>query len=198
MLVEGQSKAEYVKQVLRTSPDVYFAGAAPHTHYETLPSSCWAESLDVVVSPIVAEFNPVKLNEFMDGLISGITHSVRERSLYLPGGVLRIGTLSYDEKIGSVKRVTEATLRLDSEAAPDLSDIEKKARIETVHDLMRRTWVRVFPDRTSAQDAFGHIVRASEALEDRSLSTLHSLDKKQLNELRALYGVARPKRFWLF
>lgn len=146
-----KTKIAVVREQLQTNPNLYFAGEIHHYHSTAPESGDWTETVDIIVAPKKPIFDADKLNTLMDGLITNIEPSAKDKALNRSDGGLDLGKLYFDETIGTMQQITITKIQT---AEPETIKKAKKTvgetRKENQYEMQRRTWVRVYPDSTSA------------------------------------------------
>jgi hypothetical protein len=199
----SRTKIAYVREQLHNNPKVYFAGEIHRYHPGAPEYSYWTETVDIIISPTTPQFEANQLNSFMDSLIVGMEPTSRDTAR--GGGThdLNLGRLYFDETIGSLREVTLTTIETSE---PDV--LQRAGRIvgeskrEKQRKIQRRTWVRVYPDPTSAQAVYEYENGVTAGTTEPS-STYeyadHWLTPEQVDKLRKQYThegiIDKAKRF---
>ena len=143
------SLLEKVREGLRSDKRVFFAGEIIHRDY----GAGWLETVDIIVSPVEPIYDPNKLNDFMDSLAPDLPRSARDAARhYDEKSNFELGKLYFDESLGSTRReIKIVTTAIEPEVLVR-SGVQIGESHETKEEnLNRRTWVRVYPDTSSAQ-----------------------------------------------
>jgi len=143
------SLLQQVKEGLQADERVYFAGEAVYPRY----GAGWLEAVDIIVAPVEPIYDADRLNEFMDSLLSEIPRSARDAATkYNQRANFSLGKLYFDETIGETRReIKTITTAVDPEALTRAGVNIGETHKTEEESLERRTWVRVYPDATSAQ-----------------------------------------------
>lgn len=149
---ERRSKLVIVRDQILANPEVFYAGEV--VKYNTIGG--WAQRIDMIVAPVKPTFNVEDLNRFMNSLIEGVEASSRD-AVYPQGddGGIHLGKLYYDEPIG--RRRTETTTfvtPVEAEALQNAGITIGETHKTREEDIMRRTWLIVYPNTLSAQTIF--------------------------------------------
>lgn len=140
---------EKVRESLLTDERVYFAGEILHSPY----GAGWLEAVDIIVAPVNPIYDAEKLNEFMHSLAPDIPRSTWDEARhYSMDSAFRLGKLYFDETVGSTTREIDiTTTAVDPEALKRTGVHIGKSHETKEEELKRRTWVRIYPDTTSAK-----------------------------------------------
>lgn len=159
--VATQSKLEVVEATLAKRPDIVVVSKEIRTtDIRSLSNEVWAEMVNFKVAPLQSTFDAEKLQALMMGLVpEGLTLSDKDNfsmHAYGPEGILKFGTLYFDEDIGSVKGRVDITVEdqqfLKRLRASNPSVKSPEITLETDSQLRRSTWVSLYPDVQSAED----------------------------------------------
>ncbi|MBI3954475.1 hypothetical protein HY333_00355 [Candidatus Collierbacteria bacterium] len=147
---ERRSILVVVREQILANPAVFYAGEV--VKFDGLGG--WAQTIDMIVSPVKPIFDVKKLNEFMYGLVDVKPTQYDDAYPKQEDGI-HLGRLYFDEPIG--RRRTEATTFVTPVEADTLQQagitIGETNRTHE-EDIMRRTWLRLYPDPLSAQTIF--------------------------------------------
>lgn len=151
----GKSILAEVRNQLQTNPQLFYAGEM-FSHPSTDPEiRNWTETVDIIVAPVSPIFDAQELNKFMDGLIVGVQTSSRDQADPLEDGGLSLGKLYYDELIGTRRQeITTLVTAVDPEALQRAQIAVGEDQRTVIKNLLRRIWVRVYPNALSAQTIF--------------------------------------------
>ena len=143
------SLLEKVKEGLRSDKRVFFAGEIIHRNY----GADWLETVEIIVSPVEPIYDPNKLNDFMDSLAPDLPRSARDAARHSDEkSDFQLGKLYFDESLGSTRREIKIITTAIEQEALVRSGVQIGESHETEEqNLNRRTWVRVYPDTSSAQ-----------------------------------------------
>lgn len=150
-LINETSKLALIRDQLSTRGDVFVAGeiilSGPNSNF-----GGWIETVGIIVAPQKPNYDIRSLNNWMDGLISGIKPSARDEAYPYGDDGIHLGKLYFDENLGVMK---ETVIR---EVTPvHLDDLLRTgvkpggSTTSTERSLQRRTWVRPYPDPMVAQ-----------------------------------------------
>lgn len=151
--IKGQEQKpslfQQVKEGLLTDPKVFFAGEILHSPYGT----GWIEAVDIIVSPTNPIYDADRLNEFMDHLLPELPRSSRDAARkHDKESDFQLGKLYFDETLGTIKREIRITTTTVEPKVLERAGVQIGESYEMEKELLRRrTWVRVYPDTTSAQ-----------------------------------------------
>ena len=150
---------------------------------------------DVYVAPIQPIFDANELNAFMQGIISikpSSTHLAAQQS----DGYLRLGKLYYDEVIGSIRKIViEQVETTEPEIIQKVGGIVGETRTESTKAPQRRTAVKVYPERFSAQEVHDYQAGLARGAITRPMvgnMTDHWLEPDQIERLKALHHKEPP------
>lgn len=197
-----KTKLNIVREQLQANTDVYFAGEVHHYHNGAPEYGYWTETVDIIVSPIKPEFNPDKLNVFMNNLIVGLKNSAKDEARNNGGDGINLGRLYFDESIGTIHKTTITTI---TTTEPDT--IKKADRVvgksEEVWEgnMQRRTWVRVYPEPISAKTVYDYEsgVANGDITQDSSYGyAQHWLTGEQIRKLKDQYSKNPIKKITAF
>ena len=199
-----ESKLEEVQEQLRANPDLYYAGeifkhppAGPGVGY-------WSETVDIIVAPVKPIFDIKRLNEFMHGLIKGLKPTSRDGATEWGEGGIHLGRLYFDESIGKqVRKIKTHITAIDHEALQRVGITPGESESAEEEDIQRRTWVRVYPDPTSARTIYEYKNGVNEGnieYNDTFSYLEHWIDgdqikaiKRQQNPFQKVAGLLRGK-----
>lgn len=149
---ESDTKIHQIREQLKANPAVFFAGEI-HAYYPSAPDyGYFSEGIDILVAPMNPLFSASELNAFMNALIKNLAYTSVDQASETNQGDLRLGKLYFDEQIGEQREITFTTIITNepetlAKAGKEVGTVQR----ESVKKLLRRTWVRVYPDRASAQ-----------------------------------------------
>lgn len=143
------SLLERVREGLQSDKRVFIGGEIIHSN----SGMGWLETVDIIVAPIKPIYDPKKLNLFMDELVPNLTRSAKDEASHRDKtSNFELGKLYFDETLGIVKREIKITTTAIEPTALERSGVQIGESHKTEEErLKRRTWVRVYPDATSAQ-----------------------------------------------
>lgn len=183
-IVEKRSSVlDQVRAQLLARSDVYFAGEIPGS------GGGWTETVDIIVAPVKPIYDFVKLNKFMEGLISGIKTSAKDSATdYMDGGI-HFGKLYFDEKLGvSESEVITRITAIEPEALQNAGVKIGESRSTHENRLERRTWVTPYPDIEVAKLVADYEIGIREGIFEYAdaLNYLHSwISPEQMRLLKA-------------
>jgi hypothetical protein len=147
------SKLATVRTALRLNNQVMVHNVEEHL-YLPEPNGYWTHTVDFIITPVKGLYSVEELQGFMMGLVP-IEMSCKDD--FRGGGeYLYFGKLYFDETIGTETVAGSRTIRITD---PDVNLPDSFEKGEMIIDLgqtivrMRRTWVRVYPDREYAKRA---------------------------------------------
>lgn len=148
---EVRSKLVIVREQIFANPNVFYAGEL--TGYGGMGG--WTQTVDMIISPTKPIYDSKKLNLFMDGLISGIQTSARDEARSRGDGGIDLGKLYFDEPIGKIETETFTFVSpIEVSALQNAGITIGKTHNKSEENLMRRTWVRVYPSQVLAKLVF--------------------------------------------
>lgn len=168
---ESVELMQVVVDSLRANPDVVVVGGYERISLSTgkwpNPDGYWSRTLNIFTHPKDPIYTADELNMFMFGLVPELEPTCSDR---FRGGShgdlsLGLGTLYYDERIGTAALSATVQLREGLSAIRSGGILASEWSIEQTLDLRQRTWVRVFPDA-------GHLADAAEGQNQYSIPTV--------------------------
>ncbi len=184
-----------IKEQLIKNPDVYIAGEIRRAYNVPLDYGEWTEMVEIFVAPVVPLFDAPELNAFMKNMLSLEPFSVYPAVLQADG-CLRLGRLNYTEVIGSLRRtIIEYVDTTEPELIQKLGKVVGETRTESTKDLHRKTVVKVYPERFSAQDVHNYQAGLAQGTITRPIvgnMTDHWLEPDQIERLKALHHKDPP------
>ena len=196
-----QTKLAAVREQLQANPNVVVIGELS-TYYELhgLTDRAGLESVDIIVAPVKPLFEAAQLNAFMSGLFTDDVQwpGTGETRAYDDGKGLRLGHITLEEQIASIRRTTSTVIESkDSETIQRAGLVVGESRVEEQGTLMRGIHVRVYPDQSTATDvgqyeldlANGRVKRDSK-LAERG----YHLEKSYLRRIRGQHSSNRVVR----
>jgi|SRR3989344_6426080 len=141
------SKLTVVRNSLEANPDVVIVRVNDIKYFPNR-DGFWSQKVDYIVAPRKGLYTPDELQSFMmslvpDGLVPTSVDSFQEY-----GNTLRFGVLYFDEKVGKEERTL--TLTDDELLNANIPHFGNGKKI--TEDLLRRTWVRPYPNEAFARD----------------------------------------------
>ena len=187
-----KTKIAAVREQLQANKDVYFAGEIHDFHPDAPNVGYWTETVSMIVAPTNPQFDVDKLNVYMDGLITEVDLSAKDRAYEENDGGIHLGKLYYDEAIGLIR--IERTETIETTELETVQRAGKKVgetKAEEIKPLQRRTWVRVYPDTLSAHEVYEYeqgVINGT--FEPNSIHgyTQHWLRGEQIRELKAQHS----------
>jgi hypothetical protein len=187
-----QTKIALVREQLLGNPSLHFAGEIHHFNPTAPESGYWTETVDIIVAPKKPQFDLAGLNDFMDGLITGVELSARDEAYAQSDDGIHLGKLYYDETIGSMKKTTITVIdTTEPDTIQHAGRVVGETQTERTDKIQRRTWVRVYPDAISADTVYdyenGMANGTVEPNADHQYAQ-HWLNGEQVRHLRAQYS----------
>lgn len=181
-----KTKLEIVRVEVQQNPDIYLAGEISQFH-----TGGWTQGVNMIVAPIKPEFDADALNELMFGLIKGIEPTQNDRFYGYPG-TLKLGKLYFDEQIGLIEREITTTVTAYDMEAMLASGIELNPKNPSIQKepLKRRTWLRVYPDVTSAATIYQYESGTREGTTEPTLDISrfgYEIPRPYLEKIKAQY-----------
>ena len=164
------SKLTVVRQSLEANPDVVIVHVDDQKYFPN-KDGYWSQKVDYIVAPRRRLYTADELQEFMMGLVPDLQPTSVD-SFRQYGNTLRFGLLYFDEKVGEEERVL--TLTAEDLLNSNTSDFVNGKRTST-EDLLRRTWVRPYPNKAFARDVIEGILRFKRYATD--LDTLRKYER---------------------
>lgn len=158
------SKLAHVRKSLEENPNIVIVIAPEENH---LPErSVFSHTVDFYIAPKENEYDAKKLQKLLDSLILGLKPTCQDE--FSDRGAtsdLGFGYLCFDEVIGKevVRTTTVLTITEPELLTPGgliICDLGRRAInqgrtiVVDVQEVLRRTWVRLFPDRELALNAY--------------------------------------------
>lgn len=147
------SKRKRVEQYLRGREDLVIVEILETDQLDSdwAPASHWTQTSDIIVAPKKGIYDAEGLQEFMAGLVpDGVEPTCRDE-FWAAGRTINFGKLYFDEEIGKSRQTTELELT-DPSLAGYKGYEGGKRTLNRDEQLMRRTWVSVYPCVRYAQD----------------------------------------------
>jgi len=144
-----ETKLATVKEELQRNPGLFYAGEI----FKYPGRGYWTETVDIIIAPNKPILDADRLDEFMHGLIKKVRPSqVDNVKQHNTDSDFILGKLHFDEKIGERNDETTTTITAVDPEALQRAKINIGKSQETVkRDIERKTWVRVYPDPSSAK-----------------------------------------------
>ena len=142
------TKLQIVDGILRSNTDIVVVDRIENTY---LPNTSrdWAQTMDYLVAPKVGIYTAEGLQKFMRGLVPGIHPTSVDDFIKYSSGDVAFGMLYFDEVVGHEKSRRELVLTADDIDGHQFRD--GKRTIDATKDLMRRVWVRPYPNEAIAR-----------------------------------------------
>ncbi len=144
------SLSQKVREGLQKNPKVFFAGAILHFPDD---DQMWTEKVEIIIAPVKPIYDLEKLNQFMDSLVPNIPRSSRDEAFRYPKKPeTQLGRLYFDETLGDIRRgISITTTAVEPEALKRAGIPLGKSHKTEEESIIRKTWVRVYPDANSAK-----------------------------------------------
>jgi hypothetical protein len=186
-LDQPRTKLEIVRHEVQQNPAVFYAGEVSKYHI----GGGWTQGVDMIVAPVTPEFDADKLNEFMFGMVKSVKPT-QDDIFRSYSGNLSLGKLYYDEEIGLIVREVNTTvIAYDLEAMQAARIVLNPVNPSTEREqLRRRTWLRVYPDITSATAMYQYEAGTSDGtiLDTLDISRFsYEIPQPYVEKLRAQY-----------
>lgn len=145
------SKLTLVRKALQENPDISIVDA-PERNYLPYKDGYWSHTVDFHVAPKTGVIYTAKeLQALMMSLIPGLEPTCRDDFREWEREI-DFGKLYFDEVIG-VEDIRREIVLTDEDMFLSAGFVEGKQIIEKRIDVMRRTWVRLFPNAQIAAAA---------------------------------------------
>lgn len=151
------SKLKKIRETLEGKPNVVIVAIEEKT-YIPEKDGYWSQTFDFIVAPKNRLHTVDELQQFIMSLVPpGIEPTCRDNFRGF-GDTIDIGVLYFDEGIGKEK-IRHEIILTDEEVLSTPGFIEGKKVSETETELLRRTWIRVYPDPKIAEENYNGAYR---------------------------------------
>ena len=148
------SKLAHVRKALESNPKIKIVGA-PEKNYlpERDDSGNWSHTVDFHVAPKTGGvYTAEGLQALMMSLVPGLEPTWKLDFCEGRSHEMTFGTLFFDEEIGT-KAVRRKIVLTDEDMFSSDGFVDGKLVIECTNKILRRTWVRLFPNAQIAATA---------------------------------------------
>lgn len=184
---ERKSKLVIVREQVLANPAVFYAGEV--TKYAGVGG--WTQTIGMIVAPVKPIFDYQQLNEFMHGIVDVKPTQHDDARPYMEDGI-NLGRLYFDEPIGKMRtQTTTFVTPIEAEALQKAGITIGETNDLREQDIMRRTWLRVYPDAVSARAIFEYEQGVmNEVVEPNSRLDYseHWIEGEQLKRMRNNHG----------
>jgi hypothetical protein len=147
-----------VRNALQGNSEILIVGDTEANH---LPDKFWywSHTVNICIAPKIPLYKAEELQLFMLSLITEVVPSDIDGFRSSEYG-LRLGVLYFDEDIGTQKLVVHKEMVLTDESlfsSPGFTKGVLVSDVTTEVSLLRRTWVRLFPDSHHAKNAMSGV-----------------------------------------